>query len=83
MGYDCQSYCDHCHASNYQSYGTLYCEDYREAVILAKQKETRTHPPTEAAWERARQVLTKEEWELMELHKRCGREYREKDIIKV
>jgi hypothetical protein len=82
-GYDPSDYCEHCHANSYLTYGTEFCEDYREAVIVAEQKRTRTHAPTEAAWEKARAVLTKEEWDLLELYPKCGRKYREKDYIKV
>ena len=84
MGYEPASYCDHCGANNYESYGTEFCEDYREAKLVSEQKKTRSHPPTEAAWARARQVLTAEEWKLMELDRYpLSREYRERDYIRV
>lgn len=82
-GYDPADYCEHCGASNYQAYGTKFCEDYREAVIVAEQKKTRTHPPTEAAWEKLRTLLTQEEWDLLELYPKHSRKYREKDYILV
>lgn len=80
-GYDPADYCVHCGANSYESFGTLYCEDYRQAVIVSREKQERRHAPTEAAWKKARSVLTKEEWELMELRFRCGREYREVDRL--
>lgn len=81
MGYDPASYCDHCGANNYQSYSTNFCEDYKEAVIVAKQKETRTHIPTEEAWNKLRSLLSKEEWDLLEFKNKHGREYRVIDRI--
>lgn len=81
MGYDPSDYCDHCGANNYQSYGTEFCEDYKEAVIIAKQKETRTHAPTEAVWNKLRELLSKEEWDLLEFRNKHSREYRVIDRI--
>lgn len=84
MGYDPSSYCDHCGANNYESFGTEFCEDYKQAKLESEQKKTRTHPPTEAAWAKARTLLTEEEWYLLGLHQYPnGREYRPKDYIRV
>lgn len=83
-GYDPADYCEHCGASNYEAYGTTTCEDYRKAKQVALEKKERRHAPTEAAWERARQVLTAEEWSLMELDKYpISRPYRVKDYIRL
>ncbi len=83
-GYDPSDYCTHCGANSYEAYGTTTCEDYREAKRVAEEKKTRSHAPTEAAWNRARQVLTAEEWALMELDRYpLSRAYRERDYLKV
>ena len=87
-GYDPADYCRHCGANSYQSFGTEFCEDYHEAVRINKEKVEYRHAPTEAAWNRARQVLTAEEWTLMVLDRHtarfpCARPYRIKDIIVV
>lgn len=81
MGYDPASYCDHCRANNYQSYGTEFCEDYKEAVEIAWQKEHRIHAPTEAVWNKLRELLSKEEWNLLEFKFKYNREYRIIDRI--
>lgn len=84
IGYDPASYCDHCKANSYESYGTEYCEDYLAEKQKRLEQKERRHVPTEAAWNRARQVLTAEEWSLMELDRYPhSREYREKDVIRV
>lgn len=83
-GYDPADYCSHCGANSYEAYGTKFCEDYREEKRVRALKATRSHPETEAAWDKARQVLTAEEWKLMELDRYpISREYRERDVIKV
>lgn len=79
-GYDPADYCRKCRASSYDTQ-TKFCEDYHEELVVNKEKASRTHVATEAAWDRARSVLTKEEWMLMELYHKCGRVYREKDYI--
>lgn len=79
-GYDPADYCRKCHASNYDT-RTEFCEDYYEEKQIKLEKAENRHAPTEAAWVRARQFLTKEEWDLMELYPRCGRPYRVVDQI--
>jgi hypothetical protein len=83
-GYDPSDYCTHCGANSYEAYGTKFCEDYKQAKLEAEQKKTRTHPPTEAAFARARTVLTAEEWSLLGLDQYpISREYRPRDFIRV
>lgn len=79
-GYDPADYCRHCHASNYDT-RTEYCEDYYEEKQVKLERAEKRHAPTEAAWNKARQVLTKEEWDLMDLKTLHGREYRVIDRI--
>lgn len=79
-GYDPADYCRSCHASNYDT-RTEYCEDYYEEKQFKLERAEQRHAPTEAAWEKARQFLTKEEWDLMDLKTLHGREYRVIDRI--
>lgn len=81
-GYDPARYCEHCKASDYETQ-TKFCEDWVIEKQERLEKAERRHAPTEAAWERARSLLTAEEWALMELRNRCGREYRIRDFITV
>lgn len=80
-GYDPADYCRNCHASSYDT-TTATCEDYEAEKIVRKEKAERRHAPTEAAWAKVRAVLTSEEWELLQLREKCGREYRVRDIIR-
>jgi hypothetical protein len=79
-GYDPATYCSLCHASNYDTQ-TKFCEDWYEEKEVRLQKKEHRHPPTEAAWDHARLLLTFEEWNLMELQTK--RPYRVKDYIHV
>jgi hypothetical protein len=84
MGYDPASYCDHCGANSYEAYGTEFCEDYKAEKQKRLEQKERRHGPTEAAWNRARELLTREEWSLMELDRYPhSRPYRVVDRIEI
>lgn len=80
-GYDPSSYCIHCGANNYESFGTTTCEEYREQLRIRQEQKAGTHTETNEAYDKIRAALTRKEWDLLKLTNRLGIEYRVKDRI--